>query len=193
MRPSLFAALALLSLSAAAHADTIKNFTLSSDLTSGYTAQGLVSVDTTDGQVQSSYFTLSQNGVVDATFTQPDYSQPLGGAYLAEFADTRDGYTYELLLPNATLAGYLGGSVCTTTHTCLGYPSGVYLPNGGEAMALDGTLTPTPEPASLVFLGTGIVLGLLARRVKREQRPCGGTDAGCPEGLDPLPAPHSVP
>lgn len=164
MRALLSALVLLLPLPLTACADTIKNFNLSSDLSGGYVARGLVSIDTTDGQVQSSFFTLSLNGAIDATFTQPDYSQPVGGAYLAEFSDAKDGFIYELLLPNATLAGYNGGSVCTTTHTCLGYPSGVFLPNGSNAQALDGTLTPTPEPASLVFLGTGLALGLFFGR-----------------------------
>ncbi len=166
MRASLFAAHVLLPFSLAAHADTITNFNLSSDLNDGYTAQGIVSIDTTVGQVESSFFTLSQNGIVDATFTQPDYNQPIDGVYLAEFTDSQDGYTYELLLPDATLAGFQGGSVCTVTATCLGYSSGVFLPGGSYEQANDGTLSPTPEPASLVLLASGIGLGLLYKRLR---------------------------
>ena len=170
MRTSLLALLASLTVSLAAHADTITNFTLASNLTDGYSARGTVAIDTTDGQVQSSLFTVSQNGVVDATFTQPDYNQALDGIYLAEFTDNKDGYTYELLLPSSSLIGYTGGSVCTATKTCLGYPSGVYLPGGGDAVALDGTLAPTPEPASLVMLATGLLGGILFTRHRPGER-----------------------
>ncbi|HLI75729.1 MAG TPA: PEP-CTERM sorting domain-containing protein [Acidobacteriaceae bacterium] len=161
---SLFAAAVLLPLSLSARADTIKNFSLNSDLSGGYTAQGQVSIDVTDGQVVNSFFTVTQNGAVDATFTQADYSQPLSGVYLAEFADHTDGFTYELLLPNSTLVGYNGGNVCTLGNTCIGYPSGVYLPSGLGEGALDGTLTPTPEPASFLMLGTGLLAGYLVAR-----------------------------
>ena len=194
MRASLLAILTLLFLSLTARADTITNFNFSSDLTNGYTAQGLVSIDTTAGQVKTSFFTLKQNGIVDATFTSPDYTQPLGGAFLAEFVDSKAGYRYEMLLPDATLAGYGGGPVCTTAHTCLGYPSGVYLPNGGNAMAVDGTLAKTPEPASLVFLGTGMVLGILFKRGRLRSRKGKHPGANDTDPLDLYPAlPQSVP
>lgn len=150
-----------------AWANTINQFNFSSTLTNGYTAQGLVSIDITDGQIVTSYFTLAQNGVTDATFAQTDYSQSTYGVYLAEFQDAVHDYTYELLLPNASLVGYTGGSVCTTTHTCLGYPSGVFLPNGSDAVAVSGTLSPTaptPEPGSFLLLGSGLLAGFALSR-----------------------------
>ena len=164
MRASLLASTALLLVSVGAHADTITNFNFNSDLTGGYTAQGTVSVDTDTGIIQTSNFTLSQNGVIDATFSSPDYSQPVYGVYLAEFPDSTDGYTYELLLGNASLVGYTGGSVCTTTAPCLGYPSGFFLPSGNYVGATDGTLAPTPEPASVLMLATGLGVGVLYSR-----------------------------
>ena len=148
-----------------AHADSIESFQFNSDLTGGYTAQGVVNIDTADGQVLNSFFTLGQAGVVDATFAIPDYSQTLYGYYLAEFPDSTDGYTYDLLLPNSTLVDYDGGDVCTVTNTCLwGYPSGVFLPGGGNAQAEDGSLSPTPEPSSVVMLATGLAAGYVVSR-----------------------------
>lgn len=195
MRASLLCSLLLLSVSLGAKADTITNFNLSSDFSDGSTAQGLVSIDTTDGQVQNSYIVLSHNGVVDATFTTPDYAQPLYGSYLAEFTDSQSGYKYELLLPDATLADFQGGSVCTLTATCLGgYPSGFYLPDGNGVGAVDGTLAPTPEPASLVFLTTGIALGVLYRRLRPGSSHSGDLARSGALGAQVHPAlPHSIP
>ena len=159
MRAWLFAAVFLLFSSVFALADTIQTFSLESDITGGYLAQGLVNIDTTDGQVVNSTITLSQAGVTDATFTTTDYTYQGSGIFFAEFPDSADGYDYELLLPESMLIGYTGGSVCTTSSTCEGFPSGVFLPGGSYNGAVDGSLSPTPEPASVIMLATGLAAG----------------------------------
>ena len=131
MRCFAFALAAVLGLLAAtpqaAFADSINQFRFDSHLSNGYEAQGLISIDVTVGQVTQSWFTLSQNGNVDAIFDQPNYAQPVNGAYLAQFADAAHGYTYELLLPQATLVNYTGGPVCLAAPgtSCLGATTNV--------------------------------------------------------------------
>ena len=163
MRASLVAAAVLLCSTLFARADTINAFYFRSDLTGGYVAQGIINIDVTDGQTLTSFFTLSQGGVIDSTFTSPDYSDPYSTAYVGQFVGT-NGYEYEILLPTSTLVGYTGGNVCTATATCAGYPSGVYLAGGGDAPAIDGSLSPTPEPASVIMLATGLAAGYVVWR-----------------------------
>ncbi len=164
MRVSLLLVACTLLLGPSAHADTIQSFNFNSDMNGGYTAQGTISVDENAGQIVDSDFTLSQNGAVLATFMQPDYSQPFDGSYNAEFLDSTSSYTYELFLPNASLVGYQGGSICTTNALCEGYPTEVFLPDDGLVEASDGTLAQTPEPGSLLLLGTGLLGGILVVR-----------------------------
>ena len=139
-----------------AQADTITNFDFQSTLDNGYTAQGIITIDTTSGQVEDSNFTLTDNGTTEADFSAPDFQEDLwGDAYLAQFQDSGNGDTYELLLPTENLAGYLGGNACTESASCEGYPSGALLASGADSGAVSSSLTPTPEPASLLLLGTG--------------------------------------
>ncbi len=173
MRLLLLSALAVfVSAASAAHADTIKNFNLHSDFNGGYVAQGTVTIDVTSGIVETSHIVLSQGSTVDATFTTPDsYDETFGSSsFIAEFPDPAQGYTYDLILPTASLVGYTGGSVCTQSATCSGYPSGIQFSSGGGEAAIDGSLSPTPEPSSLLLLATGLLAGLVVLRQRSASR-----------------------
>ena len=174
-----FFALALSCASASVYANSIIDFNFSAALQSG-TAQGTITIDTTNGQVTSGNFTVNAPAppglpaVVD-TFTTLRNAGYNGTNQIADFVSGTD--TFELSLPLVSLVSYRGSSLCSTTERtgCTLANSPSYYPTlfiyfGGELAdaAVTGSLTPTstPEPSTSLLLGAGLV-GVLGAACKR--------------------------
>jgi hypothetical protein len=153
----------------AAHADTITGFVLTSSL-----ASGTVQIDTTTGVVESIDLTSPavQSGDTFA-YTYYDAGED-GITEIAEgyFPPEPANGEIEIIiyLPVNTLVGYDGGAICSLDNPCdptSPHPVISFGNHSGEAV--DGTLSPTPEPSSLTLLATGVVgiAGVARRKLLR--------------------------
>ena len=178
-----FLALALSGASASVYAASMTDFNLSAALQSG-TAQGTITIDTTNGQVTGGNFTVHAPAppglpaIVD-TFTALQNAGYNGTNQIADFVSGTD--TFELSLPLTSLVGYSGSSLCSITErtgctiaNSQGYYPTIFIYFNHELgdAAVTGSLTPSsaPEPSTYLLLGIGLVgvIGAARKRLTTE-------------------------
>jgi len=164
-----FLLLAVAVLPAVAHADSL--FTLNGTLNDGTVASGTISINTVTGATATSNLTFT-NGATVYTLNTTASTQTYAGF---EYLDFNDGNVRsEIEINLASLIGYTGGSLCTLIDRCPGGNASNFFGPGVQGQDapnyITGTLTPvaaTPEPSSLIFLGTGLfgVVGIARRKL----------------------------
>ena len=135
-------------------------FNLASTYQGGGTIDGTLTLDNATDTFSGVDLTFSgfppgDNGTMTQIDGQGDY---LSYAVVTEGVDG----AFFLFLPTDSPAGYTGGSICTSSNFAnCGDPS-QYITYSGTYEATSGsvtesTLAATPEPASLLLLGTGLL------------------------------------
>ena len=151
-----------------AHANPLTTFDLSTTFPGSFgAASGTVTINPTTGAVNSINFSFTGQ---PASATEIGSGVDLlgsGASGLVEldeqFSTPGNGfYSVDIVLPVNTLVGYTGGPICSTSNPCTGgVVSGFAYGITGNQPYTSGTLSATPEPASILLVSTGVV-GLLA-------------------------------
>jgi len=154
------------------YADMITTFTVTGVTADSATISGDVIIDVTTGVVQSA----SVNASSPISLTGLAFDSPDSQFYSGEYAlFTTPGGVHssasfiELAIPVTTLIGYTGGSLCTgSCGTTNSFAQNGTLAVNSFITSGSLTATTTPEPASVVLVGSAL-LGLFAlrRRIAR--------------------------
>ena len=174
MRKSLWLMLAVMVVAVSApyaHADTVTTFNaFGSSFGGEFPLSGTMTIDTTTGVVTAANLFVGFPAGGSGNLTTISVQQPSGTDFdVVVNGPDVDGFAFflQLFFPTTTLKGYQGGSFAPQTPSST--PTFVSLDTMEFAIA--GGLTPiatvtTPEPASLLLLGTGLlgVAGIKRRR-----------------------------
>lgn len=141
----------------AARADTIQTFVASGTFASGSVLSGTVTIDTTTGLATAVDLTVGAPDSLTFTFIQVQGAE--GSFQVIQAGTAATGLpNFDFAANNAiTLVNYTGGSISNE--------SDIFYSSTHQDGLLNGALTPTPEPSSILLLGTALLAGLwLVRR-----------------------------
>jgi len=148
-------------------------------LQSGGSVAGVVYIDTTQGVFTGADFTVADGGTDYLFNFAPTYQ---GNGYQTSYyygdwevhsSPTQIDYLFQLALLVNSLVAFTGSSICSTSSQCTvpgGYlPTEFVLFDPVTDLAASGSVTPTPEPTTLItFATSGLVILLFVRRKRRQ-------------------------